>query len=39
LDPARIQESGVDLMLVKPFANERVLGALANALRLRRPER
>lgn len=39
LDPARIQESGVDLMLVKPFAKERLLNALANALKLRRPER
>lgn len=37
LDPARIQESGVDLTLVKPFRNEQVLSTLADALRLRGP--
>lgn len=36
LDPARIEEAGVDLMLVKPFQMERVLGAVRDALRFRR---
>lgn len=38
LDPARIEEAGVDLMIVKPFRVERVLTVVADALRLgRRP--
>jgi len=37
LDPARIQEAGVDLMIVKPYRVERVLDIVAEALRLRRP--
>lgn len=37
LDPARIQEAGVDLMIVKPYRVERVLNVVADALRLRRP--
>ncbi|MBI4590165.1 MAG: GAF domain-containing protein [Candidatus Rokubacteria bacterium] len=36
LDPARVQQAGVDLMLVKPFRVERVLNVVAEALRLRR---
>lgn len=39
LDPARVRQSGVDLMLVKPFRTERVLSVLADALRLRRSDR
>ena len=35
LDPERLREAGVDLMLVKPFRLERVLAVLADALRLR----
>src|SRR5262249_29551967 len=35
LDPDRLREAGVDLMLVKPFRLERVLAVLADALRLR----
>jgi signal transduction histidine kinase len=35
LDPARLRESGVDLMLVKPFRLERVVSIVADALRLR----
>jgi len=34
LDPARLRDSGVDLMLVKPFGLERVLSVLGDALRL-----
>ena len=34
LDPARLRDSGVDLMLVKPFRLERVLSVLGDALRL-----
>ena len=37
LDPARIQEAGVDLMIVKPYRVERVLNVVTDALRLRRP--
>ena len=36
LDPARIEEAGVDLMIVKPFRVERVLTVVADALRLGR---
>jgi signal transduction histidine kinase len=36
LDPARLREAGVDLMLVKPFRIERVLGVLTDALRMRK---
>jgi signal transduction histidine kinase len=35
LDPLRLRESGVDLMLVKPFRLERVAAIVADALRLR----
>jgi signal transduction histidine kinase len=35
LDPLRLRESGVDLMLVKPFRLERVTSVVADALRLR----
>jgi len=35
LDPDRLRESGVDLMLVKPFRLERLLSVLDDALRLR----
>ena len=35
LHPERLRESGVDLMLVKPFRLERVLAVLGDALRLR----
>ncbi|MDO8474960.1 MAG: GAF domain-containing protein [Candidatus Rokubacteria bacterium] len=35
LDPERLRDSGVDLMLVKPFRLERVLSVLGDALRLR----
>ena len=38
LDPERLRESGVDLMLVKPFRLERVLSVLGDALRLRPAE-
>ncbi|MCI0546432.1 MAG: response regulator, partial [Candidatus Rokubacteria bacterium] len=37
LDPVRLRESGVDLMLLKPFRMERLLSVLADALRLRQP--
>ena len=36
LDSRRLMESGVDLVVAKPFQIERVLSALANALALRR---
>jgi DNA-binding response OmpR family regulator len=35
VDPARLRDSGVDLMLVKPFRMERLLAVLQDALRLR----
>jgi signal transduction histidine kinase len=35
LDPGRLRESGVDLMLVKPFRLERVVSVVADAVRLR----
>jgi CheY-like chemotaxis protein len=35
LDPERLREHGVDLMLVKPFRVERVLSVVSDALRLR----
>jgi signal transduction histidine kinase/CheY-like chemotaxis protein len=35
LDPERLREHGVDLMLVKPFGLERVLAVVGDALRLR----
>jgi signal transduction histidine kinase len=35
LDPARLRESGVDMMLVKPFRLERLMAVLGDALRLR----
>jgi signal transduction histidine kinase len=35
LDPERLRDSGVDLMLIKPFRLERVLSVLGAALRLR----
>ncbi len=35
LDPERLREHGVDLMLVKPFRPERVLSVVGDALRLR----
>lgn len=35
LDPARLREHGVDLVLVKPFRIERVLSVVGEALRLR----
>jgi DNA-binding response OmpR family regulator len=35
VDPVRLRESGVDLMLVKPFRLERVISVVADALRLR----
>jgi two-component system, cell cycle sensor histidine kinase and response regulator CckA len=35
VDPMRLRESGVDLMLVKPFRLERVVSIMADALRLR----
>lgn len=35
LDPGRLREHGVDLMLVKPFRVERVLSVVDDALRLR----
>lgn len=38
LDPLRLRESGVDLMLVKPFRIERVISVVADALRLRRSD-
>jgi signal transduction histidine kinase/CheY-like chemotaxis protein len=34
LDPERLRERGVDLMLVKPFRLERVLSVVSDALRL-----
>src|SRR5207302_544636 len=34
LDPEKMREAGVDLMLAKPFRLERVLAVLADALRL-----
>ena len=36
LDPARIRESGVDLMIAKPFRVERVMSILGDALALRK---
>lgn len=35
LDPARLREHGVDLMLVKPFRAERAVAVVSDALRLR----
>jgi DNA-binding response OmpR family regulator len=35
LDPERLRDSGVDLMMVKPFRLERVLAVVGDALRLR----
>jgi len=35
VDPVRLRESGVDLMLVKAFRLERVVSVVADALRLR----
>jgi CheY-like chemotaxis protein len=35
LDPERLRDSGVDLMLVKPFRLERVLAVVGDATRLR----
>lgn len=35
LNPERLRESGIDLMLVKPFRLERLLSVLGDALRLR----
>jgi len=35
LDPERLRDSGVDLMLVKPFRLERLLSVVGDALRLR----
>jgi signal transduction histidine kinase/CheY-like chemotaxis protein len=35
LNPERLRESGIDLMLVKPFRLERLLSVLDDALRLR----
>jgi len=35
LNPQRLRESGVDLMLVKPFRLERLMAVLGDALRLR----
>jgi DNA-binding response OmpR family regulator len=35
LDPARLREHGVDLMLVKPFERDRVLSVVSQALLLR----
>ena len=35
VDPVRLRESGVDLMLVKPFRLERVIAIVGDALRLR----
>jgi hypothetical protein len=35
LDPERLREHGVDLMLVKPFRLERVLSVVSDALKLR----
>lgn len=37
LDPERLREHGIDLMLVKPFRIERVLSVVGDALRLRSP--
>jgi DNA-binding response OmpR family regulator len=34
-DPVRPRESGVDLILVKPFRLDRVVSVVADALRLR----
>jgi CheY-like chemotaxis protein len=34
LDPARLRDHGVDLMLVKPFRAERVVAVVSDALRL-----
>jgi DNA-binding response OmpR family regulator len=36
LDPLRLRESGVDLMLVKPFRLEPVISMVVDAVRLRR---
>lgn len=35
VDPVQLRESGVDLMLVKPFRLERVISVVGDALRLR----
>ena len=35
VDPVRLRETGVDLMLGKPFRLERVVSVVADALRLR----
>ena len=35
LDPERLREHGVDLMLVKPFRAERAIAVVSEALRLR----
>jgi DNA-binding response OmpR family regulator len=35
LDPERLREHGVDLMLVKPFGAERAIAVVSEALRLR----
>jgi CheY-like chemotaxis protein len=37
LDPLRIEEAGVDLMIVKPFRVDRVLAVVGDALKLGRP--
>jgi CheY-like chemotaxis protein len=37
LDPLRIEEAGVDLMIVKPFRVDRVLTVVGDALKLGRP--
>jgi len=37
LDPERLREHGVDLMLLKPFGVGRALSVVADALRLRAP--
>jgi DNA-binding response OmpR family regulator len=34
LDPARLREHGVDLMLVKPFRAERAVAVVSDAIRL-----
>ncbi len=39
LDPERLREHGVDLMLVKPFRIERALSVVGDALRLRSSSR
>jgi signal transduction histidine kinase/CheY-like chemotaxis protein len=37
LDPMRVRDSGVDLMLPKPFLKEQILSVLVDALKLRQP--